>query len=147
VNNRPTESTGNSANASTPAWIAAHPVVMLALFAVTLRLLVFTSRGDYIAFDEGWYLLLGRSLFDGNGYTLTGLRHTTLSPMFPVLAGAVGAVITDVVWGGRIVAAVTAGLLVWPCWHIFQRVGGRRVAAIACILIAVMPSRTPLAAP
>jgi 4-amino-4-deoxy-L-arabinose transferase-like glycosyltransferase len=128
-------------------WIAAHPVLLLTLAAIALRVIVFTSRGDYIAFDEGWYLLLGRSLFDGNGYTLSGLRHTTLSPLFAVLAGAVGAIVNDIVWGGRLVAALTAGLLVWPCWHIFRRVGGRSVALIACIFIAVMPSLTPFAAP
>jgi hypothetical protein len=121
--------------------------VALTLFAIVLRLIVFTSRGDYIAFDEGWYLLLGRSLFDGNGYTLSGLQHTTLSPLFPVLAGAVGAIVNDIVWGGRLVAALTAGLLVWPCWHIFRRIGGHSVALIACIFIAVMPSLTPFAAP
>jgi hypothetical protein len=142
-----TESSRIGAHASPTAWIAAHPVPCLTLAAIALRLIVFTSRGDYIAFDEGWYLLLGRSLFDGNGYTLSGLQHTTLSPLFPVLAGAVGAIVNDIVWGGRIVAAVTAGLLVWPCWHIFHRIGGRGVAAIGCIFIAVMPSLTPFAAP
>lgn len=90
-------------------------VLLLTLAAVALRLVMFLGRGDYLAFDEGWYLLLGRNLFSGDGYTLSGLRHTTLSPLFPILAGATGAVLRDPIWAGRLVAAVTAGLVVWPC--------------------------------
>jgi hypothetical protein len=127
--------------------LTAHPALWLTLAAIVIRLIVFTSRGDYVAFDEGWYLLLGRSLFNGDGYALTGLQHTTLSPLFPILAGAVGAVLGNIVWAGRLVAAVAAGLLVWPCWHIFRRIAGRRVALVACVFIAVMPSLTPFAAP
>ena len=36
-----------------------HPVVWLTAGACALRLLAFLGRGDYVAFDEGWYLLLG----------------------------------------------------------------------------------------
>lgn len=121
-------------------------VLLLTLAAVALRLVMFLGRGDYLAFDEGWYLLLGRNLFSGDGYTLSGLRHTTLSPLFPILAGATGAVLRDPIWAGRLVAAVTAGLVVWPCWHIFRRIGGRRTALVGCAFVAVMPALTPFVA-
>jgi 4-amino-4-deoxy-L-arabinose transferase-like glycosyltransferase len=127
--------------------LARHPALWLTLGAIVLRLIVFTSRGDYVAFDEGWYLLLGRSLFDGDGYTLSGLRHTTLSPLFPVLAGAMGTLLGDIIWGGRLVAALAAGLLIVPCWHLFHRLAGRQAALIGCLLVAVMPSLAPFAAP
>ncbi|NIQ52338.1 MAG: hypothetical protein GWN71_02350, partial [Gammaproteobacteria bacterium] len=74
-----------------------------------------------MAFDEGWYLLLGRNLFAGDGYTLAGLQHVTLSPLFPLLAGLLDLVLHDAVWAGRVVAAVSAGLLVVPCWFLFRR--------------------------
>ncbi|HEX6939666.1 MAG TPA: glycosyltransferase family 39 protein [Longimicrobiales bacterium] len=119
----------------------------LALGAVVLRVLMFFGRGDYVAFDEGWYLLLGQSLWRGDGYRLTGLRHTTLSPLFPVLAGGLGRLLGDPVWAGRIVAAVTSGLLVVPCWFIFRRLAGRRTALLGCVLVAVMPSLAPFVAP
>lgn len=119
----------------------------IALAAIALRLLLFLGRGDYIAFDEGWYLLLGRSLWEGEGYRLSGLRHFTLSPLFPILAGGMAKVVGNPVWGGRIVAAITSGLLVLPAWSIFNRISGRRVAFLAAILIAVIPSLAPFAAP
>jgi 4-amino-4-deoxy-L-arabinose transferase-like glycosyltransferase len=119
----------------------------LALLAVTLRLLMFAGRGDYIAFDEGWYLLLGRNLFAGDGYTLTGLTHTTLSPLFPVLAGAMDLLTGDIVWSGRIVIAVAAGLLVVPCWYLFRSLAGRRTALLGCILVIALPALAPFVAP
>lgn len=124
------------------------PVIpLLALAAVLLRLVLLTGRGDYLAFDEGWYLLLGRSLMTGDGFSIIGLPHTALSPLFPVLAGALGAILDSWVWGGRIVAAVASGLLVLPAWAIFRRLATRRVALTAVVLVAVLPSLAPFVVP
>lgn len=121
--------------------------MILALSAVLLRLVLFLGRGDYVAFDEGWYLLLGRNLLAGEGYTLNGLPHVALSPLFPILAGATGDLLGNLVWGGRVVAAVTSGLLVLPCWSIFRRLAGRRTALLACGIVAVIPSLAPFGVP
>lgn len=118
-------------------------VLGLAAAAVALRLLLFLGRGDYLAFDEGWYLLLARSLFTGEGYSLIGIPHVALSPLFPILAGAVGTAIDSWVWGGRIVAAVASGLLVLPAWSIFRRLAPLRTAFIGAALVAVLPSMAP----
>ncbi len=139
-----------SAAATPPGWrraLARHPALAIAALAILLRLLLFLGRGDYIAFDEGWYLLLARSLWAGHGYTLSGLRHTALSPLFPIAAGGVARLVGSLVWGGRIVAAVASGLLVLPCWSIFRRLAGRRTALISCGMVAVLPSLAPFVAP
>ena len=73
--------------------VPGRSALLLVLSAIAVRFIVFTSRGDYVAFDEGWYLLLGRSVFDGEGFRLSGLRHTTLSPLFPLAAGLADAVV------------------------------------------------------
>lgn len=118
-------------------------VYLLALAAIALRLLLLLGRGDYLAFDEGWYLLLARSIFTGDGYTLVGTPHVTLSPLFPILAGALGWLLDSWVWGGRTVAAVAAGLLVFPAWAIFRRLARPRAALLATALVVVMPSLAP----
>lgn len=120
-----------------------HPLLFLAVGAIALRLILFLGRDGYVAFDEGWYLLLGRNLFHGRGYTLSGLQHVTLSPLFPILAGALDRISDHPIWAGRIVAALTAGLLVVPCWYLFRRLAGRRVAFIGAAVVAVMPSLAP----
>ncbi len=104
---------------------------------------MFVGRGDYVAYDEAWYLLLGRNVMAGDGYTLSGLQHVALSPLYPLLAGALGSIMGNPIWAGRIVSAVAAGLLVIPCWSIFRRLAGRSTALLACALVAVMPSLAP----
>lgn len=140
--------TAHAAAARAGARLAARaPALWLALGAVVLRLLMFLGRGDYVAFDEAWYLILGRNLWSGHGYSLSGLRHVALSPLFPLVAGGTGRLVGDTVWGGRIVAAVAAGLLVLPCWSLFRRLGGRRVALLGCAIVAVLPSLAPFVTP
>lgn len=124
-----------------------HPLWLLTIGAVAIRFLVFLARGDYIAFDEGWYLLLGRNVWAGDGFSLSGLRHVALSPLFPILAGALDRIVDAPVWTGRFVAAVTSGLLVIPVWSIVSRLAGRRTTLLTCGLVAVMPSLAPFAAP
>ncbi len=122
-------------------------VLLLAAGAVVLRLVLLLGRGDYLAFDEGWYLLLARSLFTGEGYSLVGFPHISLSPLFPVLAGAAGELLRSWVWGGRVVAALASGLLVLPAWAVFRRLAPRRTALIAVALVAVLPSMAPFVVP
>lgn len=126
---------------------AARMLALLVLAAIALRLIIFLGRGDYVAFDEGWYLLLARNLFEGEGFTLTGLRHVTLSPLFPILTGIISTAVENPIWAGRLLAACAGGLLVWPCWYIFERLADRRTAWIACVFITVLPSLAPFAAP
>lgn len=122
-------------------------VLALGAGAVLLRLLLFLGRGDYVAFDEGFYLLLGRSLVTGDGFSLIGTPHVTLSPLFPLLAGAAGALLDSWLWGGRVVAALASGLLVLPAWAVFRRLAPPRTAFVAVSLVAVLPSLAPFVVP
>lgn len=124
-----------------------HPVLWITAAAILLRLLLFLGRGDYVAFDEGFYLLLGRSLVTGEGYSLIGIPHITLSPLFPLLAGGLGLALGDWIWGGRVIAALASGLLILPAWAVFRRIAPRRTALIATVLIAVIPALAPFVVP
>src|SRR5690606_22733576 len=126
---------------------AAGMLALMTLGAIALRLLMFTGRGDYVAFDEGWYLLLGRSLLSGDGYSLAGLRHTVLSPLFPILAGAMSFITGDIIWAGRVVAALCAGLLVVPCWFLFRRLADEGTAWIGCLIVIAVPTLAPFTVP
>lgn len=125
---------------------ARQRLALLTLAAILLRLLLFFGRGDYVALDEGWYLLLGRSLMHGDGYSLIGIPHLTLSPLFPMLAGAVGSVLGDWVWGGRVVAALASGLLVVPVYAIARVALPAAWALTAAAFVAVAPALAPFVA-
>lgn len=122
-------------------------LLLMVVGAILLRLALLLGRGDYVAFDEGWYLLLGRNLWGGDGYTLSGLQHVTLSPLFPLLAGGLTGIIRDPVWAGRMVAAVSSGLLVVPSWYVFRRLGGRSAALVGALFVSLLPSLAPFVVP
>src|SRR5437868_6507293 len=85
---------------------ACRPVLRLALLALALRLLLLYLRGDYIVFDEGYYLLLARSLRAGHGLTLNGLPHVALSPLQPVIVAALSFIGIPDLWASRLLAAI-----------------------------------------
>jgi hypothetical protein len=138
---------GVAARGNVRRTLLASPLVWLVPLAIAFRLIMFLGRGDYIAFDEGWYLLLARNLADGNGFSLAGLRHVALSPLFPIAVAGVDAIVGNIVWSGRVVAAIAGGLVVAPAWYIARRLTGRRTALLAAAMIAVMPALAPFVVP
>lgn len=113
---------------------------LIAFAALAVRLVLLLARGDYIVYDEGYYLLLARSLKAGHGFTLNGLPHVALSPLQPVLVAIVSAVGVPDLWASRLLAAACGGLLVLPVAALGRRAGGERVAFAAAALTAASPA-------
>ena len=113
---------------------------LVVLAALALRLVLLVARGDYIVYDEGYYLLLARSLRAGHGYALNGLPHVALSPLQPVLVALVSAVGVPDLWASRLLAAVCGALLVFPVASLARLAGGPRVALAAAVLTAASPA-------
>lgn len=97
-------------------------------------------RGDYIVYDEGYYLLLARSLRAGHGFALNGLPHVALSPLQPVLVALVAAIGVPDLWASRLLAVLAGGLLVLPVAALGERIGGRRAGLGAALLVALSPA-------
>jgi 4-amino-4-deoxy-L-arabinose transferase-like glycosyltransferase len=108
--------------------------------ALGVRLLLLALRGDYIVYDEGYYLLLSRSLAAGDGYSLNGLRHVALSPLQPLLVAAVSLLGIPDLWASRLLAAVAGALLCIPVASLARRVGGERAALPAALVTALAPA-------
>jgi len=108
--------------------------------ALVLRLILLLARGDYIVYDEGYYLLLARSLRAGAGFTLNGLPHVALSPLQPVLVALASAAGAPDLWASRILAALCGALLVFPVAALARLAGGERAALPAAVLAAVSPA-------
>ena len=116
-----------------------RPLFLVAVGALVLRLALLIARGDYIVYDEGYYLLLARRLRAGHGYALNGLPHVALSPLQPVLVALVSAAGVPDLWASRLLAAVCGSLLVLPVAALGRVAGGRRVAFTAAMLTAASP--------
>jgi 4-amino-4-deoxy-L-arabinose transferase-like glycosyltransferase len=112
----------------------------IALAALALRLVLVVARGDYIVYDEGYYLLLARSLRAGQGFTLNGLPHVALSPLQPVLVAVLSAAGIPDLWASRLLAAACGALLVFPITALARLAGGERAALPAAVLVGVSPA-------
>jgi 4-amino-4-deoxy-L-arabinose transferase-like glycosyltransferase len=108
--------------------------------SLLLRALLMLARGDYMMYDEGYYLLLARSLREGHGFALNGLPHVALSPMPPALFALLSLTGLPLLLASRLVAIVAGALLVLPVAAIGRRLGGERVGATAALLTAVAPA-------
>ena len=113
---------------------------LIALAALALRLVLLVARGDYVVYDEGYYLLLARSLRAGHGFTLNGLPHVALSPLQPVLVALAAAAGVPDLWASRLLAAVCGSLLVLPVASLGRRVGGAEAGLAAAGFTAASPA-------
>ncbi|HVM43166.1 MAG TPA: glycosyltransferase family 39 protein, partial [Gemmatimonadales bacterium] len=113
---------------------------LIALAALALRLVLLVARGDYVVYDEGYYLLLARSLRAGHGFTLNGLPHVALSPLQPVLVALLSAVGLPDLWASRLLAAVCGSLLVFPVASLGRRAGGPQAGVAAAVFTAASPA-------
>ncbi len=113
---------------------------LIVVAALALRLVLMLARGDYIVYDEGYYLLLARSLRLGHGFALNGLPHVALSPLQPVLVALLSAAGLPDLWASRLLAVGCGGLLVLPVAALARRVGGPRVETVAAGLTAASPA-------
>jgi 4-amino-4-deoxy-L-arabinose transferase-like glycosyltransferase len=115
-------------------------LVLVVVGALALRVVLLLARGDYIVYDEGYYLLLARSLRAGTGFTLNGLPHVALSPLQPVLVALASAAGAPDLWASRVLAALCGALLVFPVAALARLAGGERAVLPAAVLAAVSPA-------
>lgn len=109
------------------------------LGALVLRLLLLVARGDYIIYDEGYYLLLARSLASGHGFTLNGLPHVALSPFQPLVVAGLSLLGLPDLWASRLLAAVAGAALVFPVAWLARRWGGDQAGVPAALFAATAP--------
>ena len=118
--------------ADTSALEASNRMTLWATVALALliRLVLLFLRGDYLVFDEGYYLLLARSLRAGDGFALNGLPHVALSPLQPLVVAGLSLTGLPDVWASRLLAALCGALLVVPLAALAERGIGERGARV-----------------
>jgi 4-amino-4-deoxy-L-arabinose transferase-like glycosyltransferase len=104
-----------------------------------LRLLAVGLRGTYLDFDESMYIVLGKDLISGNGYTLNGLPNATFPFGVPLIAGAFYR-LAGARWALNLPTAILGALTVLPVYLIVRAVRDRAAGAVAAILYAGLPS-------
>lgn len=112
----------------------------IAIAAFALRLVLLAARGDYLVYDEGYYLLLAKSLRGGHGFALGGLPQVALSPLQPLLVAGLSLAGLPDLWASRLLAAGCGAGLVLPVAFLARRWFDARVALAAAAFLAAAPA-------
>jgi len=122
-------------------WKAAlKPQGAVFVAALLLRLLLLSARGDFLEFDETFYLLIARSLVSGEGFRMNGLPQVAFPPLPALLDALLGLVFSNLVAASRVAAAALGAALVFPAAALARMAFGATEGRLAALLVAVMPS-------
>jgi hypothetical protein len=114
-------------------------LLMLTAAAILVRLASASLRGFYLGFDESMYIILGRNLLSGHGYTLNDLPNATFPFLISIFSGA-----ADMVWGPRwalsLPSAVLGGAALIPLYLLTRRMASRTVAFAAVLVFVGFPA-------
>jgi len=113
---------------------------VLIAFAFLLRLVLIRTRGDFLEFDEAYYLLIARSLSSGAGFAMNGLPQIAFPPLPALLLAAMDRLFGSMVEPSRIASALFGALLVVPVHRVCRRWLGRRASWRGALLTAVSPA-------
>ena len=115
-------------------------LVLLALgLALRLALLLLPRVARW---DEPTYLILGQSIWRGEGFGHDGRPELHHSPLYPVIAGAAFRLTGEPEAASDVWYVLLGGLLPLPLYWIARRSTGERGALIAAALTAAWPALT-----
>jgi 4-amino-4-deoxy-L-arabinose transferase-like glycosyltransferase len=117
--------------------------VLLGLVIASLTLRTVLVRIDRIVrWDEPDYLILGRNLFTGRGYTVSGRPELHYAPLFPLAAGVLYPLTHDMKLNSDICFVLFGTLTLLPFYWLSKRLFGLRVAVMATLLLCFFPALT-----
>ena len=125
-------------------WSKRHTFAIAAIIvaAFLLRLELTHSLPRMVKWDESDYLLLGRNLVTGHGYTTGFEPEIHHPPFFPLITGAIYLAVGDLEKSSDIAYALFGGLMLLPIFVLARRIYGYPTAYLAAILLAIYPVLT-----
>jgi hypothetical protein len=115
-------------------------LIGLSTGAFLLRLALLSTRHAYMEFDEVYYLLIGRSLADGSGFTMNGLPQIAFPPLPALLLAALDGLFGSLLEPSWMASAIFGGALVFPAYRVCRIWLGRRAGLTVSLLVATCPS-------
>lgn len=125
-------------------WSKRHTFALAAIIvaAFLLRLGLTHSLPRMVKWDESDYLLLGRNLVTGHGYTTGFGPEIAQPPFFPLITGAIYLAVGDLEKSSDITYALFGGLMLLPIFVLARRIYGYPTAYLAAVLLAIHPVLT-----
>lgn len=118
--------------------------ILVTLLVVSLLLRIALVQVDRIVrWDEPDYLILGKHLFTGQGYTVSGRPELHYAPLFPIVTGMLYPLTHNMKLNSDISFVLFGTLMLVPFYWLSRCLFGMRTAALATAFVCLFP---PLAA-
>jgi len=115
--------------------------VLLGLVVASLLLRCALVRTDRIVrWDEPDYLILGKHLFTGQGYTVSGRPELHYAPLFPITTGVLYPLTHNMKVNSDINYVLFGALGLVPFFLLTRRLFGLRTAAMSAVLLCLFPA-------
>ncbi len=117
-------------------------VILLTIIAFIVRL---TSLRYYafIGVDGGvdgvGYVISGKNLFSGLGYSFHDSPQLVNPPLYPVLIGISWLFTHNLEFSGQIVSIIAGSLLIIPVFYLTRKMFGRKAAFFSAIFVVICP--------
>jgi len=116
---------------------------LLAILLASLALRTALVRVNRIVrWDEPDYLILGRNLFTGQGYTVSGRPELHYGPLFPIVTGVLYPLTHNMKLNSDISFVIFGTLLLLPFYWLSKRLFNVRVAVMATVFLCLFPVLT-----
>ena len=115
--------------------------VVLGLIIASLVLrTALVSVDRIVRWDEPDYLILGRNLFTGRGYTVSGHPELHYAPLFPLVTGVLYPLTHDMKLNSDICFVLFGALTLLPFYWLSRRLFGVRVAIMSTVFLCFFPA-------
>lgn len=114
-------------------------ICAVTLSAFFVRIYYLSLHSEYTA-DSYYFLILARSIRSSFSYTVRGAVHTKYLPGFPVLIWLFGYLTGDLEKSANLISILTASLCVPLTYMLGREIFNKMTGAIACVLLAFMPT-------
>lgn len=117
--------------------------MLLAIISASLVLRFALIRVDRIVrWDEPDYLILGRNLFTGQGYTVSGRPELHYAPLFPIVTGMLYPLTKDMKLNSDICFIIFGTLTLLPFYGLAKRLFGLRIGLMSVVFLCFFPALT-----
>jgi 4-amino-4-deoxy-L-arabinose transferase-like glycosyltransferase len=115
--------------------------VLLALVVASLAVRTALVHIDRVVrWDEPDYLILGRNLLTGRGYTVSGRPELHYAPLFPLVTGMLYPLTRDMKLNSDICFVLFGTVTLLPFYWFSRRLFGLRVAIMATLFLCFFPA-------
>ena len=116
-------------------------LILVALIALAVATRMgFAQLERVIKWDESDYLMLGRNLLSGRGFTTAGYPEVHYPPLLPVVLGIAQKITSEPEAASELAYIIFGALLILPVHTLARRMYGHGVAQLASILLIFFPA-------